>query len=306
MPHAVRFDRYGGIDVLQVVQVERPVPGPGQVLVRVKAAGVNPGEAAIRQGAMAQRWPATFPSGQGSDLAGVVAEIGAGVESFVVGEEVIGFTNNRVSQAEFVVVEAAHLIYRPPNVSWEAAGSLFVAGTTAYAAVRAVSLRERDTVAVSGAAGGVGSIAVQLARHKGAKVLGLASAAHHQWLSDHGVIPLAYGEGVSERIREVSGGRLNAFIDTFGADYVERALTLGVQPERINTIFNFAAVEKYGVKSAGNAQGTSAAVLAELARLIDRGDLEIPIAHVYPLAEVRAAYREVEKRHTLGKIVLVP
>lgn len=222
------------------------------------------------------RWPATFPSGQGSDLAGVVAEFGAVVESFVVGVEVIGFTNNRASQAEFVV-EAAHLIYRPPNVSWEAAGSLFVAGTTAYAAVRAVLLREGDTVAVSGAVGGVGSIAVQLARQKGAKVLGLASAAHHQWLSDHGVIPLAFGEGVSERIREVSGGRLNAFIDTFGADYVERALTLGVQPERINTIFNFAAVEKYGVRSAGNAQGASAAVLAELARRIDRGISKSPL-----------------------------
>src|SRR5260370_9532076 len=118
MPHAVRFDRYGGIDVLQVVQVERPVPGPGQVLVRVKAAGVNPGEAAIRQGAMAQRWPATFPSGQGSDLAGVVAEIGAGVESFVVGGEVIGFTTNRVRPAGFAVIAAAHLLYPPPSESW--------------------------------------------------------------------------------------------------------------------------------------------------------------------------------------------
>jgi NADPH:quinone reductase-like Zn-dependent oxidoreductase len=302
---AVRFDRYGGIDVLQVVEVERPVPGPGQVLVRVKAAGVNPGEAAIRRGAFAQRWPTTFPSGQGSDLAGIVAGIGAGVETFVVGEEVIGFTDNRASQAEFVVVEAPHLIYRPPNVSWEAAGALFVAGTTAYAAVRAVSLRQGETVAVSGAAGGVGSIAVQLARLKGAKVIGLAGAEHHSWLSDHGVIPLAYSEEVSERMREASGGHLDAFIDTFGADYVERALALGVRPERINTIFNFAAVEKYGVKSAGNVQGASAAVLAELARLIDRRDLEIPIAHAYPLAEVRTAYREVEKRHTLGKIVLV-
>jgi NADPH:quinone reductase-like Zn-dependent oxidoreductase len=287
-----------------MVEVERPTPGSGQVLVQVKAAGINPGEAAIRQGVMAQRWPATFPSGQGSDLAGIVAEIGEGVETFAVGEEVIGFTNNRASQAEFVVVDANHLIYRPPDVSWEAAGALFVAGTTAYAAVRAVSLEEGETVAVSGAAGGVGSLAVQLARHRGAKVIGLASAAHHQWLSDHGVIPLAYGEGVSERIRDAAGGSLDAFIDTFGADYVDRALA--VRPERINTIFNFEAVEKYGVKSEGNASGASAAVLAELARLIDRGDLEIPIAHVYPLASVQAAYRELEQRHTLGKIVLVP
>src|SRR5260370_9465757 len=158
MPKAVRFDQYGGMDVLQVVDVERPAPGPGQVLGNVKAAGINPGEASIRKGLLADRWPATFPSGQGSDLAGVVAAIGEGVEGFAVGDEVIGFTNKRASQAEFVVVEASDLTHRPHNVSWEAAGSLFVAGTTAYAAIRAVSLKRGYTLAVSGAAGGVGSI----------------------------------------------------------------------------------------------------------------------------------------------------
>src|SRR5260370_38139671 len=106
MPKAVRFEQYGGIDLLQVVDFERPAAGPGQVLVNVKAAGINPGEASIRKGLFADRWPATFPSGQGSDLAGIVAAIGEGVESFAVGDEVIGFTNKRASQAEFVVVEA--------------------------------------------------------------------------------------------------------------------------------------------------------------------------------------------------------
>ena len=138
MPRAVRFSEYGGIDVLQVVEVERPVPGPGQVLVRVKSAGINPGEAAIRTGVMHERWPATFPSGQGSDLAGVVEEVGDGVEGFATGDEVIGFTHDRASHAEFVLVEAEHLVARPNGVPWEAAGGLFVAGTTAYAAVRAV------------------------------------------------------------------------------------------------------------------------------------------------------------------------
>src|SRR6266702_7553685 len=139
MPKAVRYDDYGGIDVLQVVEVDRPVPGPGQVLVRVKAAGINPGEAKIRDGLMAQRWPSTFPSGQGSDLAGVVEELGEGVTGFAVGDEVIGFTENRASHAELVVVEAANLTPRPAGVSWEAAGGLFVAGVTAYAAVGAVA-----------------------------------------------------------------------------------------------------------------------------------------------------------------------
>jgi NADPH:quinone reductase-like Zn-dependent oxidoreductase len=306
MPKAVRFDQFGGIEVLQVVDVELPVPGPRQVLVKVKAAGINPGEASIRKGLLAQRWPATFPSGQGSDLAGVVVAVGEGAQAFAVGDEVIGFTNKRDSQAEFVVVEEADLIHRPPNVSWEAAGALFVAGTTAWATVRAVSLQPGDTVAVSGAAGGVGSIAVQLAAREGAKVIGLASPAHHQWLRRHQVIPVAYGEGVQERLRSASDNHLDGFIDTFGADYVELALKLGVRPERIETIINFEAVTTYGVKAEGNAQGASAAVLADLAHLIDQGELEIPIARVYPLAAVREAYRELEQRHTLGKIVLVP
>jgi NADPH:quinone reductase-like Zn-dependent oxidoreductase len=306
MPKAVRFNQYGGIDVLQIVDVERPAPGPGQVLVNVKAAGINPGEASIRKGLMHQRWPATFPSGQGSDLAGVVADVGEGVQGFATGDEVIGFTHNRASQAEFVVVEASNLAHRPRNVSWEAAGALFVAGTTAWAAIRAVSLQQGNTVAVSGAAGGVGSIAVQLAVRAGAKVIGLASPAHHQWLRDHHVIPVAYGEGVEQRLRAAADDHLDAFIDTFGNNYVELALKIGVRPERIDTIIDFEAVTKYGVKAEGNAAGASAAVLAELAQLIDRGELEIPIARVYPLTDVREAYRDLEQRHTLGKIVLVP
>jgi NADPH:quinone reductase-like Zn-dependent oxidoreductase len=197
-------------------------------------------------------------------------------------------------------------VSRPANVSWEQAGALFVAGTTAYAAVRSVALRAGDTVVVSGAAGGVGSIAVQLARNTGAKVIGLSSDANHKWLADHGVIPLTYGDGVEDRIRSVSGGKIDAFIDTFGAVYVELAVKLGVPPNRIDTIIDFAAAAKYGVKTEGNHEGATANVLAQLAGLLAAGRLEIPIAKVYPLAEVRDAYRELEQRHTRGKIVLVP
>jgi NADPH:quinone reductase-like Zn-dependent oxidoreductase len=306
MPRAVRFEKYGGIDVLHLVEVDRPVPGPEQVLVRVKAAGINPGEAAIREGVFAKQWPAKFPSGQGSDLAGIVEEVGTAVKNVAVGDEVIGFTNNRSSQAELVVVEADHLIHRPAHVSWEQAGALFVAGTTAYAAVQAVSLKAGDTVVVSGAAGGVGSIAVQLARNFGAKVIGLAGAANHAWLSDHGVIPIGYGDGVAERIRSASGNKVDAFVDTFGGGYVELALELGVAPDRIDTIIDFGAAAKHGVKTAGNSAAANAKVLAELASLIDAGRLKIPIAKVYPLADVREAYRDLARRHTRGKIVLVP
>jgi len=306
MPKAVRYDEYGGIDVLRVVEVDRPVPSPGQVLVRVKAAGINPGEAAIREGAFANVWPSPFPSGQGSDLAGVVDETGEGVEGFSVGDEVIGFVNTRSSQAELAVVEAGDLTPRPANVSWEEAGSLFVVGTTAYAGVGAVWAGEGDTVVVWGAGGGVGSLAVQLARNAGAVVIGLAGEANHEWLSEHGVTPVAYGDGTADRIREASGGEVDAFIDTFGSGYVELALELGVRPERIDTIIDFAAVEKHGVKAEGNAEAASAGVLAELAGMISEGALQIPIARVYPLAEVSEAYRELERRHTRGKIVLKP
>ena len=306
MTRAVRFEKYGDVDVLRVAEVDRPTPGANQVLVRVKAAGINPGEAAIREGAMAAQWPTTFPCGQGSDLAGVIDEVGDDVKNFKVGDEIIGFTNNRASQADLVVVDADHLVRRPAHVSWEQAGALFVAGTTAYAAVRAVSLRAGDTVVVSGAGGGVGSIAVQLAKMAGAKVLGLAGAENHAWLAEHGVIPIAYGNGVADRITAVAGNKIDAFIDTFGGGYVDLALQLGVAPGRIDTIIDFAAAAKHGVKTEGNGAAASAEVLGKLADLIETGRLEIPIAKVYPLADVREAYRDLAHRHTHGKIVLVP
>jgi NADPH:quinone reductase-like Zn-dependent oxidoreductase len=306
MSTAIRFDRYGPADVLKVVEEERPVPGPGQVLVRVKAAGINLGEAKIREGLFHERWPTTFPSGQGSDLAGIVEELGEGVKHVAVGDEVISFTENRASHAALALVEQDDLVPRPANVPWEQAGALFIAGTAAYAAVRAVALREGDTVVISAAAGGVGTIAVQLARLKAARVIGLASEPHHQWLADHGAIPVSYGEGVAERIRQVAAGPIDAFIDGYGHGYVELALELGVRPERINTIVDFPAVEKHGVKFEGNAAAANADVLAEIARLIDEGQLEIPIANTYPLSDVQAAYRELESGHLLGKIVLKP
>lgn len=306
MPQAVRFQRYGAVDVLRVVEVPRPVPGHGQVVVRVRAAGINPGEAAIRAGLLHERWPATFPSGQGSDLAGVVDEVGEGVSGLAVGDQVIGFTHDRASHAELVAVDADHLTPRPPGVPWEVAGALFVVGATAYAAVRAVAPGKDDNVVVSAAAGGVGTIAVQLARLTGATVLGLASPPHHVWLRDHGVVPVDYGNGVEERIRDAAGGRMDAFIDTFGGGYVDLAISLGIAPERIDTIVDWTAAGRYGAKTDGNMAGARAEVLAELAGLIDSGRLDVPIARTYPLAEVREAFRELERRHTLGKIVLIP
>jgi len=302
---AVRFDEYGGIGVLKVVDVPRPEPGAGQVLVAVRAAGINPGEAKIREGLMHSRWSATFPSGQGSDLAGVIQQAGPGVTGFAAGDEVIGYTDNRASQAEYAVAEARNLAPKPAGVPWEVAGALPVAGFTAWAAVRSVDLAPGDTVVVAGAAGGVGSIAVQLARRAGATVIGLAGRDNHEWLAGHGVIPVSYGDGVADRIRRAAG-KIDAFIDTFGDDYVQLALDLGVQPSRVDTIVNFAAVQRYGVKAEGSAAGAGARTLAELAGLVAAGQLEVPIAATFRLDQVQEAYRRLAQGHVRGKIVLLP
>lgn len=308
MVKAVQFDSYGGIDVLEVRDVPRPVPGAGEVLVEVRTAGINPGEALIRSGALADQFPATFPSGQGSDLAGVATELGSGVTGFAVGDEVIGFTNRRSSHAEYVTVPADQLTPKPAAVPWEVAGSLFVAGTTAYAAVRAVRLQPGETVAIANAAGGVGSIAVQLARRAGATVLGIAGPSNDGWLAEHGAIPVNYGEDLPARLRAAApSGRIEALLDFFGGGYVAMAVEdLEIPPDRIDTVIDFEAVERFGVLSAGGADASTAAVVAELAALVAQGALEVPIAGVFALDDVRDAYREIEQRHTHGKVVLRP
>jgi NADPH:quinone reductase-like Zn-dependent oxidoreductase len=306
---AVRFDEYGDVDVLTVSDVPVPDPDAGQVLVRVRAAGINPGETKIREGLLHARWPATFPSGQGSDLAGVVERLGPGVTTVAAGDEVIGWVDTRSSQAEYAVVDADNLAAKPAEVPWEVAGALGVAGFTAWAAVRSVNLKPGDTVAVSGAAGGVGSLTVQLARQAGATVVGIAGHDNHEWLREHGVIPVSYGEDLSGRIRDalLTTPQVDAFIDTYGGDYVEFALNgLGIEPSRVDTIVRFDAVQEYGVKSEGNAVGASAANLAELAQLVAAGELEVPIAATYPMDQVREAYARLATGHVRGKIVLLP
>jgi NADPH:quinone reductase-like Zn-dependent oxidoreductase len=308
MPKAVQFDSYGGVDVLEVREVPRPVPRAGEVLVEVKAAGINISEAAIRLGAVRDMFPATFPSGQGSDLAGMVAELGPGISDFAVGDEVIGFSMQRSSHAEYVTVPAAQLTPKPSEVSWEVAGSLFVAGATAYGAVRAVRLLPEDTVAIAGAAGGVGSIAVQLARRTGATVLGIAGPSNDAWLADHGAVAVNYGDDLPARLRAAApSGRIDALLDFFGGGYVAMAVEdLNVPRGRIDTITDFAAVEQFGVLSAGGADAATAAVVAELADLVAQGELEVPIAGVFALKDVQNAYRELELRRTRGKLVLRP
>lgn len=306
---AVQYDQFGGIDVLDVRDVPAPRPGAGEVLVQVRAAGINPGESSLRSGALAQIYPSTFPSGQGSDLAGVITQLGGGVTELKLGDEVLGWVDTRASHAEYVAVPVAHLIAKPPSLEWPVAGGLFVAGATAWAAVRVIAPQPREVVVVSGAAGGVGGLVVQLAVERGAHVLGIAGEANHVWLKDHGVTPISYADGLSataDRIRAATPDPVAAFVDTFGPGYVDLALELGVAPDRINTVIDFEAAHRHGVHSAGNAEGANLADVTELVTRLADDRLELPIAAAYPLTDVRAAFGQLEKRHTRGKIVLIP
>jgi NADPH2:quinone reductase len=275
------------------------------VLVEVRAAGINPGEAGIRSGAMHALFPATFPSGQGSDLAGVVAAVGEGA-TWPVGAEVLGWSWRRSSQATHVVVPAGQLIAKPPGLTWEVAGSLYVAGATAYAAVRAVDARAGETVAVSAAAGGVGSLVVQLLVARGARVLGIAGPANADWLRSRGAEPVPYGEGLADRLRESAPDGIDAFVDLFGPEYVQLAVDLGIPRDRIDTVISFQLAAELGVKAEGSEAATTTEVLAELADLVVAGGLVVEIAATYPLERVGDAFVELERRHTRGKIVLVP
>jgi NADPH:quinone reductase len=306
MPRAVQLDEYGGLDVLTVREVELRALGNEDVLVEVRAAGINPGEASVRKGLLAERWPTTFPSGQGSDLAGVVKEVGIDVAGFAPGDEVLGWSWERSSHATEVVVPAEQLIRKPADLGWPEAGALYVVGVTAFAAVRAVDITAGDTVVVSAAAGGVGTITVQLLRVRGANVVGLASERHHDWLREKGVVPVTYGEGMTQRILEATPDGIDAFIDLYGPDYLDLALQLDVPPAKIETIIAFEKAQEIGAKAEGSNDASTPEILGEMAELVAAGKIEVPIAAEYPLDEVREAFEQLEDRHTLGKIVLVP
>jgi len=304
MPKAVQLLAYGGVDQLRIVDLAKPQPQADEVVVRVIAAGTNPGELSIREGRLRDVYPMDFPFGQGTDFAGHIDSVGAGVTGFAAGDEVLGWTERRSAQAEYVATSSSRLIKKPPSLDWYRAGSLFVVATTAVAAVRAVSLKPGDVVAISGAAGGVGSLAVQLARRTGARVIGIASDESASFLRSVGVESVAYGDGLADRLRTLAPKGIAAFIDLFGGGYVELALELGIAHERINTIIDFAGAQKYGVKSDGSAEAASPETLASIANLIAWGEIVMPLTAIYPFAAVRDAYIELARRKARGKIVL--
>jgi NADPH:quinone reductase-like Zn-dependent oxidoreductase len=276
------------------------------VLVKVLAAGINPGESGIRQGGYDNHDPDKLPQGQGTDLAGVVVAVGDDVSQFQVGDEVLGWSWERSSHAEYCAVPADQLAHKPELTPWSVAGALDVAGTTAYAAVRAVNPSAGETVIVSAAAGGVGGIVTQLLRLRGVDVIAIASESNHEWLRGLGARPLAYGDDLAARIRALATNGTDALIDTFGPDYVHLGVELGISADRIETIIAFDAATEIGAKAEGSTTVTDPAVLFELAELVARGQLEVPIAATFTLEQVQDAYAELEQRHTRGKIVLLP
>jgi NADPH:quinone reductase-like Zn-dependent oxidoreductase len=261
---------------------------------------VNPFDAKVRRGGYLPKH--TLPSLQGSEFAGVVDEIGDGVTEWKIGDEVLGWIG-RGAQAEHVVVAATSLAAKPEGLDWTTAGGIGLVGNTAKRATDSLSLGPDDTVLVSGAAGGVGLLSAQLAKRTGATVIGTASERNHDFLRSLGIVPVAYGPGMTDRLRAAAPQGYTAVLDNVGGETIDAALALGVAPERINTIADHDAVTKHGLGSVGGG-GKTSAELAELAQLAADGALVLPIRASFPADQVSAAYTELETGHGLGKVVL--
>lgn len=296
MSLAVRYAEHGEVDVLQVVDVEKPEAGPGQVRVAVKAAGLNPYDVKARRALYGER---ALPSGQGAEFAGVVDQLGDGVTTVAIGDKVLGWTSF-AAQAEYVVVASDRLARKPAELDWAVAGGIGLVGNTALRSTDSLELGPQDTVLVTAAAGGVGLLDVQFARATGATVVGTASPENHEFLRRLGVIPVAYGDGERERLREAAPHGYTAMLDNHGRSSVLLGIELGIPPGRINSI---ADSGELGIGTVGGG-GKTAEELARLADSAARGELRFPILATFPLNEVRDAYRLLETGHGLGKIVL--
>jgi NADPH:quinone reductase-like Zn-dependent oxidoreductase len=304
MTRAALYDSLGGPEVLYVGTIEDGEPGPGQVAIRVHAAGLNPVDGKQRTGFAPSDAP--FPRRVGSDLAGTVEAVGQGAlywdgTAVAVGDEVFGRGPGAV--AERTITAADELVKRPDAVSVEVAGGAWIAGLTAVSCLATVPVGERDTVLVGGASGAVGLIAAQLATAAGARVIGTASGRNHDFLRSIGVEPVAYGEGLADRVREA--GQVTAVMDCHGREALDAGVELGVPVDRMVAIAAYAALEELGVHNVERAART-AENLAGLGDRIAAGTLVLPVAGTFPLDEVVAAFSALESAHAPGKIVVTP
>ncbi len=297
---AAAIKKFGPADVLTAHELPRPDVGSGEVLVRVVSAGVQLTDAAIRAGWTPPGATITFPQVLGNEFAGVIEAVGSSVREFSVGDAVIGFRMLNC-YAEYVAVPASQVVHKPSGMSWDAAGALSASGQTAHTAVEELSISPEETVLVHGAAGGVGTMFTQLALLAGARVIGTASPANHDYLRELGAIPVAYGEGQLERIR-AAADRIDAAFDAAGHDNLRTDVELVKDRSRIATIVDMSLAEKLGCRMLRSQR--SAARLQELTRVAAAGNLRVHIRRRYPLAAAADAHRDVESGHGRGKIVL--
>ncbi|WP_197675138.1 NADP-dependent oxidoreductase [Microterricola viridarii] len=306
MSRAVMFSAFGpATQVFDVLEVPEPHASAGQVRVRVKAAGLNPVDwkIALYPPVAAAYHLADLPSGNGNDFSGVIDEVGEGVTRWSVGDEVYG-GRRFYAQADYLIADPDILVAKPAGLGWEQAGALDIVGRTAWAEVASQNLTAADTVLVTAAAGGVGVLAVQLARRAGATVIGTASRENHAYLRSLGATPVLYGDGLVKRVRALAPNGVTVVLDHHGAASIQAGLDLGVDPSRINTIADRPFAAQHGVATVGGA-AAGRAELAELGQLIAAGDVDFPIEARYPLEQVREAYARLQSGHLRGKIVLV-
>ena len=303
---AVFLESFGGPDVLQVGEVPDPPVGPDAVLVRVRAAGVNPVDVTIRAGYLQGAYPWAFPLIPGWDVAGVVEQVGPSVTEFAPGDEVFGYARKDHVQygtyAELVAVHPRHIARKAAAMSFEEAGGVPLAGLTAHQALDAVEVRDGDTVLVHNASGGVGSFAVQLAVARGARVIGTASERNHDYLRSLGAEPLTYGEGLLDRVRGIAPSGVDAVTDFVGGPALEQSPQMVSNVARVVSVVDAQTVLGFGGRYVFVRPDPG--MLAALAELADAGRLRTELASDFPLEEAAAAQEMVAEGHVRGKVVL--
>ena len=305
MSKIAQFAEYGDPDVLRIIDVPAPTAGQGQVRVAVRAAGVNPIDAKTVEGLMRNAIALTLPAGVGADVSGVVDQVGPGVSEFAVGDEVLG-SSVTPSFAEYALAEPTSLVRKPHDIAWDVAGSLAGAGGTAYAVLKQLRVKAGETLLIHGAAGGVGTFAVQLAAAQGVTVIGTASERNHDYLRSIGAIPVTYGDGLLERVRSVAPQGVDAVLDASGRGEIPVSIQLTGTPERVLTLVAFDAADTGIQIHIGGGGSDLGDALREIVGLIEQRRLTVSISRTFPLTEIASALKTSSAGHVTGKIVILP
>ena len=298
---ALQFTEYGGPEVIKLGEAPEPHAGPGRIRIVVRAASVNPIDWKIRSGMLAQGKPLEGTSYPGFDAAGVIDEVGEGVTDVTVGDDVFGLGNH--TQAEYAVLNA--WTRKPASVDWAVAAAAGVVGEAAERTLRLLGVSEGTTLFIDGGAGGVGSVATQFAKARGATVIASASEARQDYLREIGAIPVFYGEGMLERIRALPVDKIDAVLDTVGKTPIEDLISLAPEPSQVVSIANFAAAAAGARVTGGSGDSQPTKALAEAAELLEQSKLVIKI-QTFPFERAAEAHQISQDGHARGKLVLIP